>query len=203
MGNDICHNFSIYFSYFFPSTFEQKFFKELEERKKEFGISDIQIGLTTLDEVFLNIAKRAELESAAAEGRLITLTLTSGASFQVHNLFYVTLYIYIYFERYCLVFAYRIDSFYLLTIILQIPVGAQLVVIPNSESTENPKGLMVEVYWDQDDSGNLRISGHSAEMPIPPDAQAMASSSNSNTNSSQTELLHAIVIDPSFLKKHD
>uniref|UniRef100_A0A2N9H3Q6 ABC transporter domain-containing protein n=1 Tax=Fagus sylvatica TaxID=28930 RepID=A0A2N9H3Q6_FAGSY len=144
----------------------RKFFKELEERKKEFGISDIQIGLTTLDDVFLNIAKRAELESAAAEGRLITLTLTSGASFQI-------------------------------------PVGAQLVVIPNSESTENPKGLMVEVYWDQDDSGNLRISGHSAEMPIPPDAQAMASSSNSNTNSSQTEPLHAIVIDPSFLKKHD
>ena len=70
---------------------EQKFFKDLEERKREFGITDIQIGLTTLNEVFLNIAKKVELESATAEGRLTTLTLTSGTSFQVHNLFYVTI----------------------------------------------------------------------------------------------------------------
>ena len=70
---------------------EQKFFKDLEERKREFGITDIQIGLTTLNEVFLNIEKKAELESATAEGRLTTLTLTSRTSFQVHNLFYVTI----------------------------------------------------------------------------------------------------------------
>ena len=101
--------------------------------------------------------------------------------------------------------AYRFDSFYLLIIIIimQIPIGAQLVRIPESESTENPTGLMVEVYWDQDDAGNLRISGHSDEMPIPHGAQAMASSSNSNTNSSQTRPIQAIVIDPSFLNRHD
>ncbi|KAM4107078.1 hypothetical protein ACB094_04G115600 [Castanea mollissima] len=144
----------------------RKFFKDLEERKREFGITDIQIGLTTLNEVFLNIAKKAELESATAEGRLTTLTLTSGTSFQI-------------------------------------PIGAQLVRIPESESAENPTGLMVEVYWDQDDAGNLRISGHSDEMPIPPGAQAMASSSNSNTNSGQTGPNQAIVIDPSFLNRHD
>ncbi|KAK4568284.1 hypothetical protein RGQ29_003887 [Quercus rubra] len=144
----------------------RKFFKDLEERKREFGITDIQIGLTTLNEVFLNIAKKAELESATAEGRLTTLTLTSGTSFQI-------------------------------------PIGAQLVRIPESESTENPTGLMVEVYWDQDDAGNLRISGHSDEMPIPHGAQAMASSSNSNTNSGQTRPIQAIVIDPSFLNRHD
>ena len=86
---------------------------------------------------------------------------------------------------------------------MQIPIGAQLVRIPESESAENPTGLMVEVYWDQDDAGNLRISGHSDEMPIPPGAQAMASSSNSNTNSSQTGPIQAIVIDPSFLNRHD
>ncbi|XP_030949383.1 ABC transporter A family member 2-like isoform X5 [Quercus lobata] len=144
----------------------RKFFKDLEERKREFGITDIQIGLTTLNEVFLNIAKKAELESAIAEGRLTTLTLTSGTSFQIL-------------------------------------IGAQLVRIPESESAENPTGLMVEVYWDQDDAGNLRISGHSDEMPIPPGAQAMASSSNSNTDSGQTGPIQAIVIDPSFLNRHD
>ena len=86
---------------------------------------------------------------------------------------------------------------------MQIPIGAQLVRIPESESVENPTGLMVEVYWDQDDAGNLRISGHSNEMPIPPSAQAMASSSNSNTDSGQTGPIQATVIDPSFLNRHD
>jgi len=40
----------------------------LQDREGEFGISDIQLGLTTLEEVFLNIAKQAELESSTAEG---------------------------------------------------------------------------------------------------------------------------------------
>ncbi|KAI3807454.1 hypothetical protein L1987_23382 [Smallanthus sonchifolius] len=59
------------------------FFEELENREEEFGISDIQLSLTTLEEVFLNIAKQAEFESAAAEGRFTTLTLTSGTSLQI------------------------------------------------------------------------------------------------------------------------
>lgn len=75
--------------------------------------------------------------------------------------------------------------------------------IPDSESTEHPTGLMVEVFWDQDEASNLRISGHSAEIPIPPDAQEIVSPSNSNRNSSQRGLVQATVIDPSFLNKHD
>lgn len=65
---------------------KQNFFAELQDRESEFGISDIQLGLTTLEEVFLNIAKQAELESATAEGRLVTLTLTSGASVEVNTI---------------------------------------------------------------------------------------------------------------------
>ena len=34
---------------------------------------------------------------------------------------------------------------------------------------------MVEVYWDQDDTGGLCISGHSAESPIPPHVEARPS----------------------------
>jgi len=60
----------------------QEFFSELQDREEEFGISDIQLGLTTLEEVFLNIAKHAEVESAAAKGSLVTLTLKSGESVQ-------------------------------------------------------------------------------------------------------------------------
>ncbi|PQQ10174.1 ABC transporter A family member 2 [Prunus yedoensis var. nudiflora] len=56
---------------------------ELQDRQREFNIADIQLGLTTLEEVFLNIARQAELEAAITEGRLVTLTLTSGASFDI------------------------------------------------------------------------------------------------------------------------
>lgn len=64
----------------------QNFFAELQDRQSEFGISDIQLGLTTLEEVFLNIARQAELETATAEGRLVTLTLTSGAPVEVTSI---------------------------------------------------------------------------------------------------------------------
>ncbi|XP_062168317.1 ABC transporter A family member 2-like isoform X2 [Alnus glutinosa] len=138
-----------------------KFFEELQDRENEFGISDIQLGLTTLEEVFLNIAKQAELESAAAEGRLATLTLTSsGAS-------------------------------------VSIPLGARLVGIPGTESEENPRGIMVEVYWEQDDSGTLCISGHSPEIPVPPNVQPMPSTVTSQRNFlGRSGLVHGVVFDP-------
>ncbi|CAH2043967.1 unnamed protein product [Thlaspi arvense] len=107
-----------------------RFFEELQEREHEFGISDIQIGLATLEEVFLNIARKAELESATAEGTMVTLELESG-------------------------------------ILVEIPVGARFVGIPGTENAENPRGVMVEVYWQQDGSGSMCISGHSPDMPIP------------------------------------
>ncbi|KAL6175531.1 hypothetical protein ACLB2K_052170 [Fragaria x ananassa] len=106
------------------------FFAELEDRQQEFGIADIQLGLTTLEEVFLNISRQAELDAAMAEGRLVTLTLTSGES-------------------------------------VEIPVGAKYAMIPKTESEEHPQGLMVEVYWDQDETGKLCIAGHSSETPVP------------------------------------
>ncbi|XP_056686464.1 ABC transporter A family member 2 isoform X2 [Spinacia oleracea] len=107
---------------------------ELQDKQQEFGVADIQLGLTTLEEVFLNIARQAELESAAAEGRTKTLTLSSGT-------------------------------------LVQVPVGARYVAIPGSETAENPRGIMVEVHWEQNDSGALCISGHSTERPVPPNVQ--------------------------------
>ncbi|KAF2315981.1 hypothetical protein GH714_040776 [Hevea brasiliensis] len=140
-----------------------RFFSELQDREREFAIADIQIGLATLEEVFLNIAKQAELESAAAEGRLVTLTLTSGAS-------------------------------------VQIPIGARFVGIPGTQSPENPRGIMVEVYWEQDDSGSLCISGHSAEMPLPLNVQQFISASQPRSNINflrrGKEPVYGIMIDP-------
>ncbi|CAL9114056.1 unnamed protein product [Musa textilis] len=106
------------------------FFAELQDREKEFGILDIQLGLTTLEEVFLNIAKLAELESSSTEENLVTLNLSSGSS-------------------------------------IQIPIGARFVGIPGTESSEHPRGLMIEVYWGQDDTGTLCIAGHSPVTDVP------------------------------------
>lgn len=62
----------------------QDFFKLLEERKAELGVSDLQLGLTTLEEVFLTISRQADLESAAAEGRFEKLTV-NGVTLEVRS----------------------------------------------------------------------------------------------------------------------
>ncbi|CAD5182704.1 unnamed protein product [Musa acuminata subsp. malaccensis] len=122
-----------FFTFTIPHNREEllaNFFAELQDREKEFGILDTQLGLTTLEEVFLNIAQLAELESSSSEESLVTLNLLSGSS-------------------------------------IQIPKGARFVGIPGTESSEHPRGLMVEVYWGQDDTGTLCISGHSPETDVP------------------------------------
>jgi hypothetical protein len=57
------------------------------------------------------------------------------------------------------------------SLIIQIPKGARFVGIPGTETEEHPRGIMVEVYWDQDENGSLCISGHSDEMPVPVHAE--------------------------------
>ncbi|XP_077245815.1 ABC transporter A family member 2-like [Tasmannia lanceolata] len=141
-----------------------KFFAELQDRERELGITDIQLGLTTLEEVFLNIAQKAELEDAIVEGSLVTLSLESGT-------------------------------------LLQIPRGAKFIGIPGTESSENPRGLMVEVYWEQDDAGALCISGQSSEIPIPPNVQLRTVSSNSRRSFfGRTGPIHGLVIDPNQIQ---
>lgn len=142
------------------------FFSELQDREKEFGISDIQLGLTTLEEVFLNIAKQAELEHAAAEGSKVTLTLTSGESALV-------------------------------------PIGARFVGIPGTESAEYPTGIMVEVYWEQDDTGALCIAGHSQKVPIPHNVQLSSSPSIHRRQLGRSGPIHGFVIDPSQVSSVD
>eukprot|EP00245_Coleochaete_scutata_P012781 TRINITY_DN5005_c0_g1_i1.p1 TRINITY_DN5005_c0_g1~~TRINITY_DN5005_c0_g1_i1.p1 ORF type:complete len:1006 (-),score=193.03 TRINITY_DN5005_c0_g1_i1:975-3992(-) len=106
------------------------FFKMLKERKTELGITDVQLSLSTLEEVFLNIARQAELETAQAEGRFEMVTLDNGT-------------------------------------VIRVPIGAQFVGVPGTATAQNPMGFMVEVYWQQDDTGTLRVSGQSDLMPIP------------------------------------
>lgn len=155
----------------------QDIFEELESRTREFGIRNLQLGLGTLEDVFLNIVKKAELESdadASQDTRTI-ITLASGASLRVNFFFFfcvlVNNYIYIY-----IYLAYsRMDE--------QIPVGARYVKIPGTESEQNPHGRTVEVFWKQDDRSNLCIAKHSEEKPVPSSLQPICPSSSGNVSS--------------------
>lgn len=70
--------------------------------------------------------------------------------------------------------------------------------IPGTESVENPRGIMVEVYWEQDDTGALCIAGHSREVPVPPGVELSAPPASTNRrNRSQAGPVNGIVIDPS------
>jgi len=79
-------------------------------------------------------------------------------------------------------------------IIVQIPVGAMFVGIPGSESAEYPTGFMVEVYWEQDDTGALCVAGHSQKAPIPQKIQLLSSPTARQRRSGS---VHGVVIDPS------
>ncbi|XP_078428107.1 ABC transporter A family member 2-like [Wolffia australiana] len=140
------------------------FFAELQERENEFMISDIQLGLATLEEVFLNIAKQAELENSSSEGSLVTLNLPSGN--------------------------------------IQVPKGARFIGIPRSENDENPNGLMVEVFWDQDESGNLCVSGYSSEMPIPANVARPTLQPVTRTLFGGSAMPVGFVIDPNQIHSH-
>jgi hypothetical protein len=60
------------------------FLRRLEENRRLLNIIDVQISLTSLEEVFLNIAKKAEMEAAAAEGRLaVDVLLEDGSTLEV------------------------------------------------------------------------------------------------------------------------
>ena len=60
-----------YAVYTIPKSFESQLplaLKSLEASKASLGVSDVQIQMTSLEEVFLNIAKKAEIEASLAEG---------------------------------------------------------------------------------------------------------------------------------------
>jgi len=87
---------------------------------------------------------------------------------------------------------------------MQIPVGARFVGIPGTQSVENPTGFMVEVYWEQDDTGTLCIAGHSQKVPIPDGVQLSSSfSARQRRNLGREGPIHGVVIDPSQVSPGD
>ena len=72
------------------------------------------------------------------------------------------------------------------------------MVIPGTETVENPRGMMVEVYWEADDSGALCISGHSMEMPVPENAQVQhpVADPPRSLGHHETPLIFDVLFDP-------
>lgn len=69
--------------------------------------------------------------------------------------------------------------------------------IPGTESAENPTGFMVEVYWEQDDTGALCVAGHSPKAPIPQNIQLSYATARQSRNVGRSAAVHGVVIDPS------
>lgn len=82
---------------------------------------------------------------------------------------------------------------------MQIPVGARYVAIPGTESSEYPKGLMVEIHWEQDESGALCISGQSAETPVPRNVNLSSSPTAATIKLNKKEVVQGIPIDPKYI----
>eukprot|EP01024_Parvocaulis_polyphysoides_P015911 TRINITY_DN1703_c0_g2_i9.p1 TRINITY_DN1703_c0_g2~~TRINITY_DN1703_c0_g2_i9.p1 ORF type:complete len:796 (-),score=106.72 TRINITY_DN1703_c0_g2_i9:746-3133(-) len=61
------------------------FLSKLEQSKQDLGISDIQLSLTTLQDVFLKIAKEVEMQHARLVGASTIIQLPRGERIQVAN----------------------------------------------------------------------------------------------------------------------
>ena len=69
-----------------PANSEEKLaqlFAELEERRAEIGIVDVQLAMSTLEDVFLKIAKDSEVEEATKDNVRTTVTLSNNEQVQV------------------------------------------------------------------------------------------------------------------------
>jgi len=67
LGEEPVEEGRVYIHYLIPRNKEAElipFLKELEQQAAQLGITDVQLSLTSLEEVFLNIAKTAEIEEA-------------------------------------------------------------------------------------------------------------------------------------------
>lgn len=73
---------------------------------------------------------------------------------------------------------------------MQVAVGARFVGVPGTVSENNPRGVMIEVHWEQDDTGSLCISRHSPETQIPTGIQQMPPLRR------RSKKVQGIVIDP-------
>jgi ABC-type multidrug transport system ATPase subunit len=76
-----------YVTYTLPKSLESNLHESLtvlEQNKETFGLSDVQIHMTSLEEVFLNIAKKAEIEASKAEGETsVEVQLEDGSILEV------------------------------------------------------------------------------------------------------------------------
>ncbi len=76
-----------YVTYTLPKSLESNLHESLtvlEQNKETLGLSDVQIHMTSLEEVFLNIAKKAEIEASKAEGETsVEVQLEDGSILEV------------------------------------------------------------------------------------------------------------------------
>ena len=78
LGNLPYEDGRVYTSFTVPRSVQQhlgRFLSEMRDAREQLRITDVQMSLTTLEEVFLTIAKEAERTAALSEGKSLTLLI--------------------------------------------------------------------------------------------------------------------------------
>lgn len=81
LGVSVSEETKAYMHFSVPSNSDElmaKFFSDLEAHQQEFGIVDVQLSMSTLEDVFLKVATASELEDAKMNQKTIVVTLQSG-----------------------------------------------------------------------------------------------------------------------------
>ncbi|CAI5987769.1 unnamed protein product [Closterium sp. NIES-64] len=139
-----------------------------QQKKRELGVTETHLSLSTLEEVFLTIARKAELETAQVEERFEAITLVDGRTLQWEEVF-LTIARKAEFETAQV--EERFEAITLADRTLQVPIGAECVAIPpsasaNEEDADVDAGqsqplMVVDITWHQDEAGCLRIASYS------------------------------------------
>lgn len=77
---------SSYQTYLVPLALEARIpgaISELQARRDELGCGDVQVGMSSLEEVFLSIARQAEMDAAAAKGEVQAFRDASGQEWNI------------------------------------------------------------------------------------------------------------------------
>eukprot|EP00898_Chlorokybus_atmophyticus_P003418 jgi/Chlat1/4077/Chrsp26S08850 len=136
-----------YLHYGIPKQQEQQlsdFMTKLRDRSAELQLADIQLSLTTLDEASGACIKALLFNHSAVA--LVFLRISREAELEVAQTDNR-------FEQVQLP-----DGRY-----VPVPIGAERVAVPDTETAEMPFGLLLNVQWAQDESGTLAIANFYVE----------------------------------------
>lgn len=117
----------------------RSFFRSMQSHAEELGIADVQLRLTPLEEVFLNVTRKAELEQAEVSTNIV-LSPNNRPKLAIKMFFL------------------QVEGRYELLVLteeniaIKVPIGADFIKSPN--------GNFYHIQWIQDENGCLKLQDY-------------------------------------------